>query len=128
MAVPNLFQFLGVITYILGVCNELVAPASRKAKKRASQSPDELKTSEALTQLNLAVQETITALEDAFLAWPTYNVESTLEDAMRALSLDRQNYVCPVESRLNSTRNELISDVTSTLKKKVKYLKSLVQP
>jgi hypothetical protein len=107
------------------VCNELIAPANtKKSKKKMSQSPDDIKTTELLNELNETVQNSITILEEVFENLPQYEYESTLEEEFSKLSIDK--YQSPVEQKLNSGRQEMITDIQSILKKKSKYLKSLI--
>lgn len=117
-------QFIGIITFLLGVCNELSTPANtKKSKRKTNQSPDELKTAELLGQLNTTVQDSITELERIIEEWPKYSFTTTLEDELKKLSLD--NYQSPVESKLNNGLSDVLNDLSNILKKKTKYLKSL---
>ena len=110
---------------MLGVCNELAAPANaKKSKKKANQSPDQILTSEMLSKLNDDVQDTIAFLEDIFENWPSYDHQFTLEDELMKLDIT-QKYQCPVEQKLRNGLQEVLADVKNILKKKSKYLKSL---
>lgn len=107
------------------MCNELMAPANtKKSKKKANQSPDQIKTLETLSSLNDTVQDTIALLEDIFEKWPTYDYKSTLQDELAKLNIDNK-YQCPVEQKLCSGLQDMLADVKNILKKKSKYLKSL---
>ncbi|XP_064074356.1 phagocyte signaling-impaired protein [Vanessa tameamea] len=125
-AYANYLEFIGVVTFLLGVCNELTAPANtKKTKKKANQSPDQILTSELLSQLNDDVQDVIAYLEDVFEKWPTYDYSvSKLEDEMAKLDIN-DKYQCPVEQKLKNGLDEVLTDVKNILKKKSKYLKSL---
>lgn len=103
-----------------------MAPANtKKSKKKTNQSPDEIKTSELLNKLNEAVQGSITFLEETFDKLPTYTFNTTLEDAFSKLNLDK--HTSTVEKKLINGRQDMIEDVRKILKKKSKYLKSLMQ-
>ncbi|XP_061722814.1 phagocyte signaling-impaired protein [Cydia pomonella] len=117
-------EFIGIITFLLGVCNELSTPTNtKKSKKKTNQSPDELRTSELLSDLNQSVQDSISDIEQIIEDWPKYTFNSTLEQELNKLSLDK--YQCPVQNKLNSGLKDVLSDLGNILKKKVKYLKSL---
>lgn len=121
------FQFIGIITFLLGVCNELFSPAStKKSKKKTNHSPDELKTSELLNKLNQAVQNSITFLENILDEWPKYEFANNLDEILSNLTLD-EKYQSPVENKLKNGRNDMLTDVGNILKRKSKYLKSLLQ-
>ncbi|KAI8441951.1 hypothetical protein MSG28_005623 [Choristoneura fumiferana] len=116
--------FIGIITFLLGVCNELSTPTNtKKSKRKTNQSPDELKTAELLSQLNTTVQDSITELERIIEEWPKYSFTTTLEDELKKLSLD--NYQSPVETKLINGLSDVLNDLSNILKKKTKYLKSL---
>ncbi|KAH9631356.1 hypothetical protein HF086_012144 [Spodoptera exigua] len=118
--------FIGIITFLLGVCNELFSPASaKKSKKKTSHSPDEIKTSELLNELNNAVQTSITFLEHILDEWPKYEV-SNMDEILAKLTLD-DKYQSPVENKLKTGRDDMLNDVRNILKRKSKYLKSLLQ-
>lgn len=118
-------QFIGVITFLLGVCNEVTAPANtKKSKKKTSQSPDQILTSELLSKINDDVQDIIAFLEDIFDNWPSYNYGFTLEDELMKLDIT-EKYQCPVEQKLKNGLQEVLTDIKSILKKKAKYLKTL---
>lgn len=123
-----LFQFIGIITYLLGVCNELVAPTNtKKSKKKINHSPDELKTHKLLNKLNESVQNSIIFLEQIFNNWPQYEkFESTLEEEFCKLNLNNK-YNSPVAQKLKNGQHDMVNDVKNILKKKSKYLQSLVQ-
>ncbi|KAG6464059.1 hypothetical protein O3G_MSEX014253 [Manduca sexta] len=126
-ALSNYFEFTGIITFILGVCNELITPPNtKKSKKKISQSPDEIKTLELLNKLNETVQSTITFIENLLDDWPNYEYSSTIEDVFAKLNLE-DKYYNPVENRLKGGREDVLNDLRNILKKKSKYLKSLVQ-
>ncbi|XP_063540897.1 phagocyte signaling-impaired protein [Cydia strobilella] len=117
-------EFIGIITFLLGVCNELSTPTNtKKSKKKTSQSPDELRTSELLSDLNQSVQDSVSDIEQIIEDWPKYTFNSTLEQELNKLSLDK--YQCPVQNKLNSGLKDVLSDLGNILKKKEKYLKSL---
>lgn len=121
------FQFIGIITFLLGACNELVTSShTKKSKKKTNQSPDELQTSKLLNNLNETVQNSITFLEDLFEAWPKSDFAGTLEQELAKLSIE-DKYQCPVEQKLKNGLQEMVNDVRNILKKKSKYLKTLVQ-
>ncbi|KAL0818460.1 hypothetical protein ABMA28_008920 [Loxostege sticticalis] len=125
-ALSNYLEFIGIVTFLLGVCNELVAPTNtKKSKKKTSQSPDEIRTSELLNKLNEAVQNSIAFLEETFEKLPQYDYQSTLEEQFAKLNIDK--YQNPVEPKLKNGRQDMINDVMNILKKKSKYLKSLIQ-
>ncbi|CAH0696666.1 unnamed protein product [Spodoptera exigua] len=122
----NYLEFIGIITFLLGVCNELFSPASaKKSKKKTSHSPDEIKTSELLNELNNAVQTSITFLEHILDEWPKYEV-SNMDEILAKLTLD-DKYQSPVENKLKTGRDDMLNDVRNILKRKSKYLKSLLQ-
>lgn len=124
-----IFQFIGIVTFLLGVCNELVAPTNtKKPKKKTNQSPDEMKTVELLNKLNETVQDSITFLEEVFENLPRYNFSSSpsLEELFSKLNID-DKYQSPVEQKLKNGRQDMVNDVRNILKKKSKYLKSLIQ-
>lgn len=119
-----LFQFLGVISYLLGLCNEVVIPANtKKSKKKTSQSPDQLELSEHLNKINDAVQDIIVFLEDVFDKWTEYDYTSTLQEELE--KLDIKDYTCSVPQKLKNGLQEVLTDVKNILKKKSKYLKTL---
>ncbi|XP_038215805.1 phagocyte signaling-impaired protein [Zerene cesonia] len=121
----NYLEFIGVITFLLGVCNEFVAPANaKKSKKKTSQSPEQIKTIEMLNQLNDQVQQTIAQLEDIFENWPKFEYDTSLEDEFAKLNITNK-YQSPVEQKLKSGMDDVLADVKNILKKKAKYLKSL---
>ncbi|XP_026740419.1 phagocyte signaling-impaired protein [Trichoplusia ni] len=123
----NYLEFVGIITFLLGVCNELFAPTNtKKSKKKTNQSPDELKTSELLNKLNETVQDSISFLENILDGWPQYELPNDLEQTLANLSIDNK-YQSPVESKLKNGRDDMINDVRNILKRKSKYLKSLLQ-
>lgn len=112
---------------MLGVCNELFAPSNtKKSKKKTNHSPDELKTSELLNKLNEAVQNSIGFLENILDELPNYEFGNDLEDKVAKLALD-DKYQSPVENKLKNGRDDMINDVRNILKRKSKYLKSLLQ-
>ncbi|XP_041972025.1 phagocyte signaling-impaired protein [Aricia agestis] len=120
----NYLEFIGIITFLLGVCNELITPANtKKSKKKTNQSPDQIETTELLNKLNDEVQETITFVEEIFEDWPVYEYKSTLQEELEKLGLT--DYQCTVGERLKSGVQEILEDVKNILKKKAKYLKSL---
>lgn len=123
------FQFIGIITFLLGVCNELFSPAStKKSKKKIQHSPDELKTSELLNKLNETVQNSISFLENILDEWPQYEFKADIEETLATLSLEQEEkYQSPVENKLKNGRQDMLTDVGNILKRKSKYLKSLVQ-
>ncbi|XP_075983663.1 phagocyte signaling impaired [Anticarsia gemmatalis] len=122
----NYLEFIGIITFLLGVCNELTAPTNtKKSKKKTSQSPDELKTSELLNKLNETVQNSIITLENVLDNWPKYDFD-TLEQTLAKLTVD-EKYQSPVENKLKNGREEMLNDVRNILKRKSKYLKTLLQ-
>lgn len=123
-----LLQFIGIITYLLGVCNELVAPTNaKKSKKKINHSPDELKTHKLLNKLNEAVQNSICFLEQIFDNWPQYEkFDSTLEAEFCKLNLNNK-YNSPVAQKLKNGQQDMVNDVKNILKRKSKYLQSLVQ-
>lgn len=122
----NYLEFIGIITFLLGVCNELTAPANiKKSKKKINQSPDELKTSELLNKLNDAVQSTIVSLEEILEAWPNYDY-GDLSQILSQLTVD-EKYQCPVKNKLKNGREDMLNDVRNILKRKSKYLKTLIQ-
>ncbi|KAM3964040.1 LOW QUALITY PROTEIN: phagocyte signaling impaired [Aphomia sociella] len=124
-ALADFLEFIGIITFLLGICNELVAPANtKKSKKKTNRSPDELKTSELLNTLNETVQESIAYLEDVFEKWPEYEFRTDLDVESSKINLDK--YQRPVQN-LKNGRADMIADVRNILKKKSKYLKSLIQ-
>ncbi|CAH2229462.1 jg20847 [Pararge aegeria aegeria] len=121
----NYLEFIGVITFLLGVCNELTAPTNtKKSKKKTNQSPDQILTMELLSKLNDDVQDTISFLEDIFEKWPTYNYALNIEDELAKLEISSK-YQCPVEQKLKNGLHEMLADVKNILKKKSKYLKTL---
>ncbi|RVE47920.1 hypothetical protein evm_007434 [Chilo suppressalis] len=123
----NYLEFIGIINCLLGVCNELVAPAStKKSKKKANQSPDEIKTTEHLNKLNETVQSSITFLEEAFEKLPLHRYESNLEKEFSKLTIDKQFGVCPVETKLQNGRQDMITEIQNLLKRKSQCLKSLI--
>ncbi|XP_053616988.1 phagocyte signaling-impaired protein [Plodia interpunctella] len=125
--VANYLEFIGIITFLLGVCNELVAPANtKKSKKKTNQSPDEVKTTDDLNKLNETVQESIAFLESIFDKWPHYETKSTLDEELKKLNLNKDK-LDPVEQKLKQGRRDMIEDVKKILKNKSKYLKSLIQ-
>ncbi|XP_063833305.1 phagocyte signaling-impaired protein [Ostrinia nubilalis] len=125
-ALSNYLEFIGIATFLLGVCNECMAPANtKKSKKKTNKSPDEIKTAQLLNKLNEAVQESITFLEESFEKLPEYNYQSTLEEQFSKLNISK--YQSPVENKLKNGRQDMINDVRNILKKKSKYLKSLIQ-
>ncbi|XP_060806702.1 phagocyte signaling-impaired protein [Amyelois transitella] len=125
--ISNYLEFIGIITFLLGVCNELVAPTNaKKSKKKTNQSPDELKTVENLNKLNGAVQNTIAYLENVFDNWPQYECKTTLEEELEKLKLNNKA-TTSVEQKLKNGRRDMIDDVKKILKNKTKYLKSLIQ-
>lgn len=102
----------------------MVAPANtKKSKKKTNQSPDELKTSELLNNLNETVQSSISYLEGVLDDWPKYEF-GDLDQKLSKLTID-QKYQSPVESKLKTSREDMINDVTNILKRKSKYLKTL---
>lgn len=110
---------------MLGVCNELFSPASaKKSKKKTNHSPDEIKTSELLNKLNNTVQTSIAFLENILDEWPKYEV--SIDEILAKLSLD-DKYQSPVENKLKTGRDDMLNDVRNILKRKSKYLKSLLQ-
>lgn len=121
-----LIQFIGVITFLLGVCNELTAPANtKKSKKKANQSPDQILTAELLSQINDDVQDIIAHLEEVFDKWPTYDYNTAaIEDEFAKLDIN-EKYQCPVEEKLKNGLQDILTDVKNILKKKSKYLKTL---
>ncbi|XP_047032978.1 phagocyte signaling-impaired protein [Helicoverpa zea] len=126
-SLSNYLEFVGIITFLLGVCNELFSPANtKKSKKKTSQSPDELKTSELLNKLNAAVQNSITFIENILDEWPKYNFPNELHETFSKLILD-EKYQSPVENKLKNGRDDMLNDVRNILKRKSKYLKSLLQ-
>lgn len=114
---------------MLGVCNELFSPAStKKSKKKTNHSPDELKTSELLNKLNETVQNSISFLESILDEWPKYESASDLEQCLTKLNIDEvEKYQSPVENKLKNGREQMLADVGNILKRKSKYLKSLLQ-
>ncbi|XP_045770596.1 phagocyte signaling-impaired protein [Maniola jurtina] len=121
----NYLEFIGVITFLLGVCNELSAPTNaKKSKKKTNQSPDQILTTEMLSKLNDDVQETISFLEDIFDKWPSYDYGLNIEDEFSKLGIS-EKYQCPVEQKLKNGLHETLPDVKNILKKKSKYLKTL---
>ncbi|CAK1541799.1 unnamed protein product [Leptosia nina] len=121
----NYLEFIGVITFLLGVCNEYLAPAhAKKSKKKTTHSPEQIKTTETLNKLNDDVQTTITILEEIFEKWPTFSYEASLEEELAKLTLTNK-YHSPVVQKLKSGFEEVLTDVKNNLKKKAKYLKSL---
>ncbi|CAH2093565.1 unnamed protein product [Euphydryas editha] len=125
-AYSNYLEFIGVITFLLGVCNELSAPANtKKSKKKANQSPDQILTAELLSQLNDDVQDIIAHLENVFDKWPIYDYGTTsIEDELAKLDFN-DKYQCPVEQKLKNGLQDVLTDVKNILKKKSKYLKTL---
>ncbi|CAH0713545.1 unnamed protein product, partial [Brenthis ino] len=124
-ALSNYLEFIGVITFLLGVCNEVTAPANtKKSKKKTNQSPDQILTSELLSKINDDVQDIIVFLEDIFDNWPSYNYGFTLEDELMKLDIT-EKYQCPVEQKLKNGLQEVLTDIKNILKKKAKYLKTL---
>lgn len=124
-SLSNYLEFIGIITFLLGVCNELFSPASaKKSKKKTNHSPDEIKTSELLNKLNNTVQTSIAFLENILDEWPKY--EANIEEILAKLSLD-DKYQSPVENKLKTGRDDMLNDVRNILKRKSKYLKSLLQ-
>lgn len=111
---------------MLGVCNELTAPANtKKSKKKANQSPDQILTAELLSQLNDDVQDIIAHLEEVFDKWPTYDYSTAaIEDELAKLDIN-DKYQCPVEQKLKNGLQDILTDVKNILKKKSKYLKTL---
>ncbi|CAF4802929.1 unnamed protein product [Pieris macdunnoughi] len=120
----NYLEFIGVITYLLGVCNEHLAPAhAKRNKKKASQSPEQIQIIEILSKLNDDVQETIAILEDIFENWPKFDYQSSLEAELEKLTISK--YQTPVEQKLKNGLDDVLADVKNILKNKAKYLKSL---
>lgn len=114
-----------MITFLLGVCNELTTPTNtKKSKKKTNQSPDQIVTTELLSKLNDDVQDTINFLEDIFDKWPTYDHGLSIEQELAKLDLS-EKYQCPVEQKLRNGLQETFTDVKNILKKKSKYLKTL---
>ncbi|KAL4713645.1 hypothetical protein ACJJTC_002992 [Scirpophaga incertulas] len=121
----NFLEFIGIITFLLGVCNEFIAPAkAKKPKKKANLSPDEVKTIELLDKLNETVRDSIKVLSEIFENLPEYTYTSTLEEEFSRLSLEK--YQNPVEQKLKNGRQDMITDIENILKTKEKYLKSLI--
>lgn len=122
-----LFQYLGVATYLLGVCNELTAPAKGKKskKKAANQSPEEKETTQLLNTLNFSLQSNLTNMEKFLDKLPAFASKCSLEDKFTKLSL--KDYACPVESKIKNGFNDISNDVRNVLTKKVKYLASLIR-
>ncbi|XP_059048216.1 phagocyte signaling-impaired protein [Achroia grisella] len=121
----NYLEFIGIITFLLGVCNELTTPLNtKKSKKKTNQSPDEVKTTQLLNALNETVQDSITILEDIFENWPQYEFQTTLQEEFSIVNLEK--YQSPIE-KLKQGRLDIIADVMNILSKKTKYLKSLIQ-
>ncbi|KAJ8711174.1 hypothetical protein PYW07_008416 [Mythimna separata] len=126
-SLSNYLEFIGIITFLLGVCNELFSPANtKKSKKKTNHSPDELKTSALLNELNQTVQNSIGFLENILDEWPKYEFANNLDDNFAKLTLD-DKYQSPVESKLKSGRDDMLTDVGNILKRKSKYLKTLLQ-
>ncbi|KAJ8712829.1 hypothetical protein PYW08_008133 [Mythimna loreyi] len=126
-SLSNYLEFIGIITFLLGVCNELFSPANtKKSKKKTSHSPDELKTSELLNELNQTVQNSIGFLENILDEWPKYEFANNLDENFAKLTLD-DKYQSPVESKLKNGRDDMLTDVRNILKRKSKYLKTLLQ-
>ncbi|KAJ2940291.1 hypothetical protein O0L34_g11865 [Tuta absoluta] len=126
----NYLEFIGVATFLLGVCGEFVTPAStRKSKKKTNHSPDELRTNELLNKLNETLQASIETVDSLFEKLPKYeitNISSTLDEDFAKLSL-QSSYISPVEQNLRNGQTQMLNDVKNILKKKSKYLKSLIQ-
>lgn len=121
-----LFQFIGIITFLLGVCNEITTPTNtRRSKKKVSKSPDEIKSMELLSKLNNTVQNNIDSLEAVFDNLPLYS-SVVLENEFSKLDVS-EKFVNPVEGKLNQGRLDMIADVKNVLRNKAKYLKSLIQ-
>lgn len=121
-----MFQFIGIITFLLGVCNEITTPTNqKKSKRKVTKSPDELEAVEMLAKLNAIVQDNITSLECVFDNLPTY-ASVNLENELSKLEIN-DKFVNPVQAKLNQGRLDMIADVKNILKSKTKYLKSLIQ-
>ncbi|KAG7303190.1 hypothetical protein JYU34_011653 [Plutella xylostella] len=114
----NYCEFIGFISYAIGLCSELLAPASQKKKKKTGQSPAELLAAAAARALNHATLASLATLDNIFELWPQYVVTSTPLIA---------DYKCPVEERLKTGHAEMLTDIRNILKKKAKHLKTLFQ-
>lgn len=119
------------MTYLLGVCHEYVTPSTanantKKSKKKANQSPEEIKTLESLTKLNETLQNCIITLENTLEQIPSYDNLTKLSLEGELSKLNIRHFACPVRSKLKHGREEIVNDVKNVLKKKIKYLKSLI--
>ncbi|CAG5046880.1 unnamed protein product [Parnassius apollo] len=121
----NFLEFVGVVTYMMGVCHELVTPAiSKKSKKKPNQSQDELETSHLLNQLNQEIIDLLVFMSEHLDSWPKFEYETNIEEQLSKLNIS-ENYQCPVTSRLKKGYQETIRYSKDTLEAKAKYLRSL---
>ncbi|OWR55035.1 putative Phagocyte signaling-impaired protein [Danaus plexippus plexippus] len=121
----NYLEFVGVITFLLGVCNEVTAQNNKKkSKRKTNQSPDQILTNQMLSVLNDDVQDIVSFLEEIFDNWPSFDYNNSLEEQMTKLDIN-DKYQCPVKQKLKDGIQEIVADVKTMLKKKSKYLKSL---
>ncbi|XP_068623793.1 phagocyte signaling-impaired protein [Battus philenor] len=115
----HFLEFVGIATYVMGVCHDLVAPAnSKKTKKKPNQSPDQLETSRLLNELNEDMVELLKFAEQHVDAWPRFECEAGAEGAE-----DEQQRA--VAGKLRRSYDDALRYAKETLEAKVKYLKSL---
>ncbi|CAH2052835.1 unnamed protein product, partial [Iphiclides podalirius] len=116
----NFLEFAGVVTFVVGVCHEAVAAAgSRRARKRASQSPDEAETARLLAALAEELAELFAAAEERLRAWP--EPEPALGARLSALGL-RAEYRCPVADKLRRSREDALRHARDSLAAKRRWL------
>ncbi|KPI99103.1 Phagocyte signaling-impaired protein [Papilio xuthus] len=121
----NVLEFAGVMTYVMGVCREVVTPTnSRKAsKKKASVSPERAATGPALGEAGgeaaALLGEVRARLEAWPAAWAAPHLASGVEDRLAG------EYRCPVAGQLERSYREALRHARDTLDDKIKYLKSM---
>lgn len=125
-SLSNYLQSIGVLTYLLGVCYEMITPTNtKKSKKKANRSVDQMQTIKLIDNINVTLQQAIASLEELMDLWPDYDFSVDLEEELTRMNIN-PTAPSPVENKLKLGLDKIIEDIQNILKRKTAYLKGLI--
>lgn len=100
--------------------------SKKKASKGGAESPDDIKNTDVLNQLNQTVQQCVLFVDSVFEQLPSFDYNNSLEDQMSQMNLN-DGFTNPVPNKLKTGFSDVSNEIRNLMNKKVKYLKSLCQ-